>query len=144
MEPIITDRPYVFNVPVTEGGSEVETVPSIKNRAPANYAAQTRCVTSEDYDTIIREIFPAVDDIYIYGGEEMDIPQYGRVYVAIKPSTGKLSNITKKLIKDSLRQFRVASIDVKLVDPGNSVRRDEYNGILRRQTDIERQCKHRK
>ncbi len=115
---VITDRPYVFNVPVTEGGSEVENVPSIKNRAPKHYAAQTRCVTSEDYDTIIREIFPAVDDIYIYGGEEMDIPQYGRVFVAIKPSTGeKLSTITKKLIKDSLRQFRVASIDVKLVDP---------------------------
>ena len=53
---VITDRPYIFNVPVTEGGSEVETVPSIKNRAPKHYAAQTRCVTSEDYDTIIREI----------------------------------------------------------------------------------------
>lgn len=114
----LTDRPLVFNVPVTEGGSEVETVSSIKNRAPKHYAAQTRCVTSEDYDTIIREIFPAIDDIYIYGGEEMDIPQYGRVFVAIKPSTGeKLSTITKKLIKDSLRQFRVASIDVRLVDP---------------------------
>ena len=114
----ITDRPFINSVDVSEGGAEIESVPSIKFRAPKSYAAQTRAVTSEDYDAIVRQIFPAVDDIYVYGGEEMDIPQYGRVFIVIKPSTGdSLSTITKNEIKESLRQFRVGSLDIRLVDP---------------------------
>ena len=108
----------VTSVATSFGGANIEGISSIKYRAPRSYAAQNRCVTPEDYDVIIREIFPPVDDIYIYGGETKEIPEFGRVYVVIKPSTGrKLSNITKNYIKKSLMPFRVASIDVVLQDP---------------------------
>ena len=115
---VYTGRPFINDTSVTEGGADIEDVPSIKYRAPKFYAAQNRCVVADDYEVIIRSIYPAVDDIYVYGGELLPIPEFGRVYVAIKPSTGeKLSNISKKYIKNSLEPFRVASLDIKLVDP---------------------------
>jgi len=66
----------------------------------------------------VKEIYPGVDDIYVYGGEELDIPEYGRVYVAIKPLSGdRLSALTKNYIKKSLQDFRIASLDIQMVDP---------------------------
>ena len=108
----------VVSVATSFGGANIESISSIKYRAPRSYSAQNRAVVAEDYDTIIRGIFPPIDDIYIYGGETKEIPEYGRVYIVIKPSTGKkLSNITKNYIKKSLEPFRVASIDIILRDP---------------------------
>lgn len=113
----ISDRPTIVNVTTSQGGSSIEDVASVKFRAPRDYSAQNRCVVSEDYETLIRRIYPAVDDIYVFGGEELDTPQYGRVYVIIKPSSGySLSNITKNYIKESLKPFRIASIDIVISD----------------------------
>ena len=110
--------PTISGASTTVGGSDAESIPSIKFRAPRENAAQNRCVVAEDYDVLIRRIFPPVEDIYIYGGETLEIPQYGRVYIAIKPKTGDtLSRVTKNYIKKSLDPFRIASIDIKLVDP---------------------------
>ncbi len=114
----LVELPEVTSVATTFGGADIESISSIKYRAPRSYSAQNRAVVAEDYDTIIRGIFPPVDDIYIYGGETKEIPEYGRVYIVIKPSTGKkLSNITKNYIKKSLEPFRVASIDIIITDP---------------------------
>ena len=114
----ITDKPTIDSVTASQGGANIEDVSSIKFRAPRDFSAQNRCVVAEDYESVIREIYPAVDDIYVFGGEELPIPQYGRVYVIIKPSSGySLSAITKNYIKDSLKPFRIASIDIVLADP---------------------------
>ena len=114
---VITDRPTIESVTTSQGGAEIEDVASIKFRAPREFATQNRCVISDDYETLIRRIYPAVDDIYVFGGEELETPQYGRVYVIIKPSSGiSLSNITKNYIKESLRPFRIASIDIVISD----------------------------
>ena len=108
----------VDSVATTFGGADPETIGSIKYRAVREYAAQNRCVIAEDYDSLVRHIFPACEDVYVYGGETKEIAEYGRVYIAIKPRTGDaLSNITKNYIKTSLDPFRVASIDVRLIDP---------------------------
>ena len=108
----------VDSVATTFGGADPETIGSIKYRAVREYAAQNRCVIAEDYDALVRHIFPACDDVYVYGGETKEIAEYGRVYIAIKPRTGDtLSNITKNYIKTSLDPFRIASIDVRLIDP---------------------------
>ena len=105
-------------VGITDGGSSIEDESSIKFRAPREYSSQSRCVVSEDYETLVRRIYPSVDAVYSYGGENLPIPEYGRVYVVIKPKTGdKLSNLTKKYIKDSLDPFRVGSLDINIVDP---------------------------
>ena len=108
----------VDSVATTFGGADPESIGSIKFRAVREYAAQNRCVIAEDYDVLVRRIFPACEDVYVYGGETKDIAEYGRVYIAIKPRTGDtLSNITKNYVKESLDPFRIASIDIRLVDP---------------------------
>ena len=110
--------PIVLKVGKTEGGAFPETESSIKFRAPKEYSAQNRCVVAEDYDTLVRKVFPAVEDVYVYGGETKRIAEYGRVYVVVKPKTGdKLSNISKNYIKNSLDPYRVASLDIVFEDP---------------------------
>ena len=108
----------IISVDPSNGGSELEDVPSIKFRAPKYHAAQNRCVTADDYEAIVRKIYPSTQGIYVYGGETLEIPEYGRVYIAIKPLLGEtLSNITKSYIKKSLEDYRIASLDICIVDP---------------------------
>ena len=114
----VTSPATILAVDVSNGGSALEDVPSIKFRAPKYHGAQNRCVTAEDYEAIVRKIYPSVDGIYVYGGETLEIPQFGRVFIAIKPALGEnLSNITKNYIKKSLEDYRIASLDICIVDP---------------------------
>ena len=114
----ITNVPTLISASDTVGGADIESVNSVKFNAPKSYAAQNRCVISQDYETIIREIYPAASDIYVYGGEELSIPEYGRVFIAIKPNSGEaLSSLTKNYISESLNDYRIASLQIVLVDP---------------------------
>ena len=114
----ITLTPTLTAASVTVGGANIESVNSVKFNAPKSYAAQNRCVINQDYETIIREIYPAASDIYVYGGEELTIPEYGRVFIAIKPNSGEsLSTLTKNYISESLNDYRIASLQIVLVDP---------------------------
>jgi uncharacterized protein YqfB (UPF0267 family) len=93
----ITIVPTLTAASESTAGANIESVNSVKFNAPKSYAAQNRCVISQDYETIIREIYPAASDIYVYGGEELAIPEYGRVFVVIKPSTGEAYQILLKI-----------------------------------------------
>jgi len=108
----------ISRVESSDGGADQETVPSVKFRAPKSYAAQKRCVVAGDYEALVREIYPSVKGIYAYGGETLPVPEYGRVYVAVKPLLGEtLSNVAKNFIKKSLEPYRVGSLDIVLEDP---------------------------
>lgn len=99
------------------GGSEIETIDSIKLNAPALYGAQNRAVTSTDYASIVRKAYPAVADVISYGGEEADPPEYGKVKICIKPKNYSfLSSYTKKLIIDEIKKYSVASVTPEIVD----------------------------
>ena len=114
----VTLIPTLSAATVSVGGANIESVNSIKFNAPKSYAAQNRCVIRQDYEVLIREIYPAASDIYVYGGEELTIPEYGRVFVAIKPNSGEaLSALTKNYIAESLNDYRIASLQIVLVDP---------------------------
>ena len=114
----ITNPATITALIPANGGSSLESVPSIKFRAPKYHGAQNRCVTAADYEALVRKIYPAVDGIYVYGGETLEIPEFGRVYIAIKPILGEtLSNITKSFIKKSLDDYRIASLDICIIDP---------------------------
>ena len=115
---IVNQNASVVSASVTAGGANIESVEEIKFRAPKFYSAQNRAVTNADYRNLVQQIYPAAQDVYVYGGQEMNIPEYGRVYVAIKPSTGdRLSNVTKTAIIESLNEYRVASLEVVITDP---------------------------
>ena len=101
----------------SENGDEIETVDSIKYLAPRIYASQFRAVTANDYKGLIPYIYPNVDSVTAYGGEELDPPEYGKVFISIKPRNGNfLSQITKQEIVRSLKQYSIAGIRPEIID----------------------------
>ena len=101
-------------------GASAETVESIKYNAPRYYAAQYRAVTAQDYAVITKNIYDNTDSVVAYGGDILNPPVYGKVYIAIKTKTGSLLNdATKKDISNNLRKYAMASIDPIIVDPDN-------------------------
>jgi len=99
-------------------GSERETISSIKYRAPRHYQTQYRAVTAEDYKTLIQANFNDIQAVNVYGGETLDEPQYGRVYVSASTTTGGiLSEFTKSEIIQYLKTRTPLSIDVFYIDP---------------------------
>ncbi len=70
------------------GGEDVESDRSIKYFAPVSYEMQNRAVTTSDFEYIIKREYPRIDTISVWGGEDNDPPQYGRVFIAMKPEDG--------------------------------------------------------
>mgnify|MGYP001338350839 CR=1 FL=1 len=102
----------------SSGGETIETVESIKKFAPRIYASQNRAVSASDYETLIpNKIYPETDSISVFGGEEMIPPQYGKVFISIKPRTGDfLPNLIKENIKTKLKKYAVAGIVPEILD----------------------------
>jgi len=99
-------------------GSTAESPESIKYNAPRYYSAQYRAVTAQDYAVITKKVYGNADSVVAYGGDALNPPIYGKVYIAIKTKTGSLLNDqTKKEIQEDLRKYAMASIDPVVVDP---------------------------
>ena len=102
----------------SSGGEEIETTSKIKFNAPKSYGAQDRAVTSQDYAAIVRRVYPATSDIIVFGGEDQVPPQYGKVFIVLKPRDASyLTSVTKKEIISELKKYVVASVEPVLVDP---------------------------
>ena len=100
------------------GGEPIESVESIKKFAPRIYASQNRALTANDYETLIpAKIYPETESISVFGGEELVPPQYGKVFISIKPRFGDfLPNLIKENIKLKLKKFAVAGIVPEILD----------------------------
>ena len=100
-----------------ENGDEIESIDSVKYLAPRVYASQYRAVTANDYSSLIPSLYANIDSVSAYGGEELDPPQYGRVYITIKPKNGDvISEALKDNIKSNLKKYTVAGIKQELLD----------------------------
>jgi hypothetical protein len=100
------------------GGEEIESTSKIKYTAPKAYGTQDRAVTAQDYEAIVRQVYPATSDIVIFGGEDQDPPEYGKVFIALKPKDASyLTSLTKNDIVEKLKKYVVASVEPKLIDP---------------------------
>ena len=100
-----------------DGGSEPETTEAIKFSAPKFYSAFGRAVSTRDYEAIIPQIYPNVASIACYGGEEAEPPEFGKVFLAIKPKNAdKLSLSEKNSVLKKLREFSVAAIQPTIID----------------------------
>ena len=101
----------------SESGDEIESIDSIKYFAPKVYASQYRAVTSNDYKSLIPTIYPNVESVNAYGGDELDPPEYGKVFISIKPRNGTfLSEITKQTILSTIRKYSIAGIRPQIID----------------------------
>ena len=113
----IENTPTVTTVTSSQGGSDIESIDSIKYYSPKVYSAQKRAVTPRDYEAIIKQIYPETESVSIVGGEELDPPEFGTVQISIKPKGATyISDFSKSRIISQLKKYTVAGINQKLVD----------------------------
>ena len=106
----------ITNIP-SRNGSEIESVSTIKNLAPRFYSAQHRAVTASDYEAIIPTIYSNAESVVAYGGESASPPQFGKVFISIKPVNGQyISDFDKRFILDKLKGYSVAGIKPEFID----------------------------
>ena len=103
---------------ISSGGEQIESVESVKKFAPRIYASQNRALTADDYESLIpSKIYPETESISVFGGEELIPPQYGKVFISIKPRFGDfLPNLIKENIKLRLKKYAVAGIIPEILD----------------------------
>ena len=108
----------ITTVQNSQNGSDIESVDSIKNFAPRLYSSQYRAVTATDYETIIKsKIYEDTESVSVVGGEELTPPQYGKVFISIKPKNGTyVSDFNKQLIKNNLKKYTVSGISPEITD----------------------------
>jgi len=101
----------------SENGDDIESIDNVKYLAPRVYASQYRAVTANDYTSLIPFLYPNIDSVSAYGGEELDPPQYGKVFITVKPKNGEfLSDVAKDSIKNDLKKYTIAGIKQEFVD----------------------------
>ena len=105
------------STPKSDGGSEFESVRSIKYRAPRYYASQERAVTISDYESLIQKIYGNTELVKVISGETLSPPQFGKVFIVIKPKIGEgVSSSEKARIKKELVKYKVGSVEVEVTD----------------------------
>ena len=107
----------VTTVEKSRDGDEIESISSIKYFAPRIYSSQYRAVTSSDYEAVLGFIYPNVESVTAYGGEEMSPPRFGKVFISVKPRNGDfLSDETKRSLIQKLKSYAVAGIVPEFID----------------------------
>ena len=105
-------------VSAASGGSEPESIQSIKLNAPLDYAAQGRAVTPEDYKSIIPKVYPNTKSVQVWGGEDNSTSVFGRVYISLVPTSGSITASAKETIVSDLKNtYTIASVTPVIVDP---------------------------
>jgi hypothetical protein len=101
------------------GGSDRETVDSIKFLSTNQFSSQNRLVTKNDYGSYLRKNYTNADSISVWGGED-EIPKvYGKIFISIRPKENFfLSNIEKeRIVNEILKPKSVVSLYIEIVDP---------------------------
>ena len=100
------------------GGTDQESISSIKYNAPRDYTAQDRAVTAEDYKVLVKGLYANAQSVQVYGGEDAEPVAFGKVYISIKAKSGSnLTVATKTSLVQSLKKFAVASVTPVIIDP---------------------------
>ena len=112
----------VTTVSNSAGGSDKESIQSIKFNAPNNFTSQQRMVTAEDYTALINERFSSVlNDVAAWGGEDNIPKEFGKVFVSLKfkdnISSSVQSNTKSKIVSELSDNLAIMSIDTEFTDP---------------------------
>ncbi len=99
------------------GGAEKESIESIKFKATKFYTSQNRLVTLNDYKAKVSEYYPNADAVAVWGGEDNDPPQYGKVFISLKPQNSDyLSVLEKTEVTNKLNQLNMLTVRPVIVD----------------------------
>jgi hypothetical protein len=109
----------VTTVTASYGGSIRESIESIRYNAPLTFIAQNRAVTADDYRALILKSVGYIESISVWGGEDQEAPDYGKVYIAVKPNGADFLTADQKsyIIGTVLKGKNVVSITPVIVDP---------------------------
>ena len=109
--------PTITTVSAAANGGNIESIDSIKYFAPRLYSSQYRAVTARDYESVIQQIYPNTESVSVVGGEELDPPEFGTVFITIKPKNGEfVSDFDKQSILSNLKGYTLAGINQKILD----------------------------
>ena len=109
--------PTIITVSAAANGGNIESIDSIKYFAPRLYSSQYRAVTARDYESVIQQIYPNTESVSVVGGEELDPPEFGTVFITIKPKNGEfVSDFDKQSILSNLKGYTLAGINQKILD----------------------------
>ena len=112
-----TVTPTVTTTTAASNGGNIESIDSIKYFAPRLYSSQYRAVTARDYESVIQQIYPNTESVSVVGGEELDPPEFGTVFITIKPKNGEfVSDFDKQGILSNLKGYTLAGINQKILD----------------------------
>ena len=119
VEIFVTNGISLITTPLpSSGGESIESVDSIRKFAPQIYSTQNRALSANDYEVLIpNKIYPETESISVFGGEDLVPPQFGKVFISIKPRNGDfVPNIIKQNIKRDLKRYSVAGIVPEILD----------------------------
>ena len=101
----------------SSGGAEKEDIESIKFKATKFYTSQNRLVTLNDYKAKVSEYYPNADAVAVWGGEDNDPTQYGKVFISLKPQNSDYLSVAEKTdVKNKLNQLNMMTVRPEIVD----------------------------
>ncbi len=109
----------ILPISSASGGAEREADDSIRTNAPLSYTSQGRAVTQKDYESLLKQSYPAIQSIFVWGGEDNIPPVYGKVFISIAPKQGVIINDAEKvrIASELLSPISILTITPELVDP---------------------------
>jgi len=101
------------------GGSEKESVQSIKFSAPQRYATQNRLVTANDYSSYLKSVYPGIQSISVWGGEEQTPVVYNKTFISLKLKDGYfISELEKKrIVEEIIRPKAIITTEAEILEP---------------------------
>jgi len=116
----LLDTPTAVTGDVGNNGRDYESNESIRYYAPRHFQVQERAITTSDYEVSLKTQFPEINAVSVYGGEELDPPQFGRVFISVDISdVSGLPESKKQEYTDFISRRSPLSIDAHFVEPEN-------------------------
>lgn len=113
----LADSDSITTVNNATGGADRESIESIQFNAPRSFIAQNRAVTTDDFEVAVRESISDISDVIVYGGQDVNPPQYGKVFISVKPKSGLyLSVAQKNEVLRYLNAKKIVTITPEIVD----------------------------
>jgi hypothetical protein len=109
----------VTTVSSSAGGAERDNEEAIRYTAPKYYQSQDRAVTANDYESIILSEYPAAGAVRIWGGEENNPPEHGKVFISVLPKNSRILSDSQKqqIIQSIINKKKVVAVTAEVVDP---------------------------
>jgi hypothetical protein len=101
------------------GGAERESTDEIKYSSAAQFTTQNRLVTHKDYEAYIKNNYPAVESLSVWGGEDNYPPIFGKVFISLKPRQNYFISEAEKqrIIETIIKPKAIVSTDVEILEP---------------------------